>query len=206
MKKVSDRLYQISVPIVALTGGIACGKTTVAKMFIEKNIPLISADELVKEIYQEAEAFEFIKKTFPAATTEGKINFGILRSAVFDDNQLQAKVEEFIYQRLPEKFLAAFTQFSKPKLVVYDVPLLFEKKLNTKVDKIICVYCPKEKQIERLLNRDKITLDLAQKILQKQIDIEEKKKLADIVISNTMDLNHLKEEFTKAFDQIKSLA
>jgi dephospho-CoA kinase len=206
MKKVSDRLYQLPVPIVALTGGIACGKTTVAKMFIEKNIPLISADELVKEIYQETESFEFIKKIVPAATTDGKINFAILRSAVFDDNQLQAKVEEFIYLRLPEKFLVAFTKISNPKLLVYDVPLLFEKKLNTKVDKIICVYCPKDKQIERLLSRDKISLELAQKMLQKQIDIEEKKKLADIVISNTMDLNHLKEEFIKAFDQIKSLS
>jgi dephospho-CoA kinase len=206
MKKISERLYQIPVPIVALTGGIACGKTTVAKMFIEKKIPLISADELVKEIYQEAESFEFVRKVYPAATTEGKINFSILRSAVFENIDLQSKVEEFIYQRLPEKFLEAFTKFSKPEMVVYDVPLLFEKKLESKVDQIICVYCPKEKQIERLLNRDKISLDLAQKMLQKQIDIEDKKKRSDFVIKNTLDLNHLKAEFLKTFDQIKSLA
>jgi dephospho-CoA kinase len=206
MKKASDRLYNIPVPVVALTGGIACGKSTVAKMFIEKKIALISADELVKQIYQEVEAFEFIKRVAPLAIVHGKIDFSVLRSAVFSNHNLQLEIEEFIYKRLPEKFLEAFAKFTNPKLIVYDVPLLFEKKLDAMVDKIICVYCPKSTQLERLVKRDNITLELANKMLQKQIDIEDKKNRADFVINNTKDLSYLESEFQNTFDKIKSLA
>lgn len=205
MKNVSDRLYQIPVPIVALTGGIACGKTTVAKLFQKNHIPLISADELVKEIYQEPEAQEFIKTQVPAAIVQEKINFAILRDKVFSDSELQKKVEEFIYKRLPEKFLSHFAKFSAPKMVVYDVPLLFEKNLDTKVDKIICVYCPKLQQMNRLIARDNITVDLAEKILKQQIDIEVKKNQADMVIHNTQDLAFLENEFKQTLEKLKPL-
>jgi len=205
MKISSDRLYQIPVPIIALTGGIACGKSTVAKLFKDKNIPLISADELVKEIYLEDEALKFIQGLLPAAIENSKINFSVLRQIVFSKPDIKQKVEDFIYQRLPQKFLNAFIQFSAPRILIYDVPLLFEKKLDTKVDKIICVYCPRSEQIKRLLKRDNITLDLAENMLKQQIDIEIKKNAADYVINNTQDLAFLEKEFQETFEQIKSL-
>ncbi|RPJ71497.1 MAG: dephospho-CoA kinase [Alphaproteobacteria bacterium] len=199
-KNPESRLYQIPVPIIGLTGGIGTGKSTVAEILREKNIPVIDADKLVKNIYQKAETLEFIAKHFPRALVEGTINFKNLRETAFLDPLAKKLIEDFIYTYMPEEFKKAYATFSNPQFIVYDVPLLFEKKLNELVDLSVCVYTPRETQIERIIARDKSSRELASKIIDNQMDIEEKKKLSDFVISNTSDLVDLKisvEQFLK---------
>ncbi|MBC7428299.1 MAG: dephospho-CoA kinase, partial [Bacteriovorax sp.] len=111
------------------------------------------------------------------------------------ENQLM--IETFIYSQMPEAFKEAYLSHPQHDYIVYDVPLLFEKNLNLKVDTSICTYAPRSVQIERLIVRDQITLDLAEKILSKQMDIEEKKKKADLFIENMSDLPKLKSNFDK---------
>lgn len=196
-KTIESRLYEIPVPVIGLTGGIGTGKSTVARLLREKNIPVIDADKLVKNIYQKSEALEFITKHFPHAVKDGLILFQKLRETAFVDAIAKKLIEDFIYAYMPGEFKKAYQDFSNPAFIVYDVPLLFEKKLNILVDLSICVYAPRELQIKRVVDRDQSDSTLAAKIIDNQMDIEEKKKLSDLVISNTGTLDDLARSVDK---------
>ncbi|MBY0416333.1 MAG: dephospho-CoA kinase, partial [Bdellovibrionales bacterium] len=179
-KDPTTRLYQIPVPIVGLTGGIATGKTTIAEMFRAEGIPVIDADKLVKGIYQKKESFNFISLHFLEAIIDNTIHFKTLRELAFKTPENQTKLENFIYAQMPEAFLEAYKASAKFDFIIYDVPLLFEKGLFLKTDVSVCTYSPRKIQLERLVKRDNISTDLARVILDKQMDIEEKKKRSDL--------------------------
>jgi dephospho-CoA kinase len=194
------RLYQIPVPIIGLTGGIGTGKSTVAASLRKHGFAVIDADQNVKLVYQKPETLIFIKKHFLAAVHNEQIDFKKLREIVFINQDAKQLIEDYIYQHLPGVFLEAYKMFNNPEVIIYDVPLLFEKQLHLLVDVSVCVYAPREVQIQRLMARDHSTRDLAEKILSNQLDIEEKKKLSDFIIENTGDihlLEHKVEEFLK---------
>lgn len=201
-KDHTSRLYHLPVPIVALTGGIATGKSTVAELFRVKGYPVIDADRLVKEIYKTPEAKSFIQTHFPEASNDGEIDFKQLRIAVFGNPHKQDKVEKFIYSKLPDEFLKVFKSLNNPEFVIYDVPLLFEKKLDQKIDVSVCVYSPKSFQLDRLIKRDKITAELAESILLKQLDIESKKQSSDLIIENVADQDALKKNFENVLKEL----
>lgn len=196
-KDKTSRLYEIPVPILGLTGGIATGKSTVAQLFMDEGIQVIDADKLVKSIYAKKSSFEFVLKNFPEAITANDIQFKKLRELVFLTTENQLMLESFIYAQMPEAFRAAYQAQGQHNFIVYDVPLLFEKKLDEKIDVSLCTYCPRKTQIERLMKRDQISLDLAEKILSRQMDIEIKKMKSDLVIENTGDLHALRQNFDK---------
>lgn len=196
-KDQKSRLYEVPVPILGLTGGIATGKSTVAQLFRDAGIPVIDADKLVKNIYTKKSSYEFVLKNFPEAVTENDIHFKKLRELAFMTAENQLVLESFIYAQMPDAFREAYQVCGKHEFIVYDVPLLFEKNLNEKIDTSICTYSPRTTQLERLVKRDQISLELAEKILSKQMDIEEKKKKSDLIIENISDLNTLKLNFDK---------
>lgn len=200
--KKDKRLYEMPCPIVGLTGGIATGKSTVSKILKEKNFPIIDADALVKEVYKSKESIEHLKKYYSQVINDqDEINFKLLREYFFQDIQIQNDIESLIYRQLPEIFLNAYKDLGSPKVIIYDVPLLFEKNLAPFIDFKVVVYCPRAKQVERLMARDGIEKDLACKILSKQINIEEKAKLADYVIDNSGSAEDLNlKQFLDHFD------
>lgn len=191
-KNIQNRLYQIPVPVIGLTGGISTGKSTVAKLLKEKNYAVIDADVLVKRVYQKSEVIQFIKDNFSDAIIDGKIDFKILRKVAFDKAENIAKIEKVIYQYLPNEFLQEFKTFTNPEFIFYDVPLLFEKGLDLLVDLKVCVYAPRDIQIDRLMKRDQIAEDQAKKIIDHQMSIEDKKIKSDLTIENFTDLEALK--------------
>ncbi len=201
-KKATSRLYQIPVPIIGLTGGIATGKSTVAQYFRDIGVSVIDADRLVKSIYSKDSSLAFIQTHFPSAIFNNAIDFKTLRELAFLNSANQQTLEQFIYAQMPEAFKKAYSELPKNEVVVYDVPLLFEKKLDELIDLSLCVYLPENIQIERLMNRDHIERSLAKKILSKQMNIEDKKKKSQYVISNTMTLHDLKIQFESLCHQI----
>ena len=201
-KDPTTRLYNIPVPIVGLTGGIATGKTTIAQMFRDENIPVIDADRLVKSIYQKKESFDFVQKHFLDAIVDDAIHFKTLRELAFKTPQNQGKLETFIYAQMPAAFKEAYSEFGAHKYIVYDVPLLFEKGLHSKTDVSVCAYSPRQVQLERLVKRDNIGLELAETILTKQMDIEEKKKKADLFIENIGTYTDLNHNFIKILNEL----
>jgi len=185
----NSRLHNCQIPIIGLTGGIASGKTTVAKLLADKKFKIINADKLIKTIYAEAPTIAYVRKNWPSSISNEQIDFKILRKLFFNDSTIQKSLEDFLYKKMPEKFLAQIAPTDP--FVFYDVPLLFEKQLNQSVDFSVCVYCSKENQITRLIERDQIGTELAKSIIDKQLDLSEKALKSDFVIDNNSDRDAL---------------
>jgi len=200
----NSRLYRVPTPIVGLTGGIASGKSTVSQHMLELGLPIICADTIVKEIYRHQDTFDFILQTAPKAITDHKINFQTLRKIFFSTPAIKHTIESYIYPRMESIFLKQLSHYKNPIFVVYDVPLLFEHNLDSKVDITICVSCDQQQQIDRIMSRDKITKEEAQAIIKSQMPLKQKAKMANYVITNDSSLNHLKEKTILALGFIKS--
>lgn len=184
------RLYGVSNPIVGLTGGIATGKSKTSSILKEKGLHIIDADQLVKDIYKKEETINFIKQISASFIKKNEIDFKKLRKAFFSDNSVKENIEKFIYSRLEEEFLNNLPS-DPSELIIYDVPLLFEKQLNLKVDQSLLIYCPPDIQAQRLILRDSIDIELASKIIKSQLPIDQKKDQSDFIIENTKDIEHL---------------
>ena len=188
------RLYQCHIPIIALTGSIATGKSTVSEILKGLGLQVIDADKLVKEIYLENATLAFIQDLVPEAVNNGQINFQHLRSVFFENDEIKLKVENFIYQELPRFFNKALNKcnFDEWDFLIYDVPLLFEKDLIPFVDDFILVYTDEKTQLKRLLNRDNMEKDQANLIISTQISIETKRNKSKNIIKNLGNLQQLK--------------
>lgn len=198
----SQRLYGLDIPVVGLTGGIATGKSTVSKSLRAMGIPVIDADSLIKDIYKMDSTIELVSKVAPKAIKENEIDFKTLRAIFFNDESIKSQLEAHLYSLLPQAFKSALGEYTSPEVVIYDVPLLFEKKLDQSLDFNAVVYCPKEQQVARLISRDSIDENLAQRILSNQLPIDEKKRLANYVIDNSKDISNLEVEIRKFSSKI----
>ena len=158
----SGRLYQINIPIVAITGGIATGKSTFTNYLASKGFSVLNADHLVKKIYKEPSVIKSIDKLVPGAMKNDllEMDFPLLRKRFFSDETLKQKVEEIIYNKLPDAFLDELKSLRSLKkdlrVILYDIPLLFEKNLHPYFDLTVCVSVTPESQVERLIKRDSI--------------------------------------------------
>lgn len=199
-----NRLYQYKLPVIAITGGIATGKSTVTSLLEKEGLKIIDADQLVKSIYATQEAKEFIKENYPECMSHNDINFKKLRELVFSKIEVKQKIENFIYLRLPKAFSEAASKISGQDFYIYDVPLLFERKLDHLVDQIIVVYAPRNVQLARVIDRDGSKQETANKILDQQMDIEEKKGKADFIINNSGTLEELSAEVDELLRKILS--
>lgn len=188
------RLYSLDRPVIGLTGGIATGKSSASNVLIQKGLPLIDADALVKDIYAMDATKELVFQIAPCAVANDQIDFKILRQFFFNEPRIKQKLEEHIYAHLRQAFEKRLDQQTNPNFVIYDVPLLFEKGLQEKMDLTALVYAPEDLQLRRLLARDQIEPSLARKILSSQMPIEQKRKLAEFEIQNTSDLKHLEQQ------------
>lgn len=196
------RLYKLDIPVIGLTGGIATGKSTVSEILKQKGFALIDADRLVKEIYALPETLAFIQKEFPEVIQNGTIQFHLLRQKVFLNREVKATIENLIYKQLPQTFQKTFEKFNNPPVLVYDIPLLFEKDMQDYFDVTVLVYAPRKEQRARLMKRDGHLEAMANNILDQQMDIEEKKLKADFVIDNSRTEADLTEEVNQFLRQI----
>jgi len=192
-----NRLYNLKKRIIGLTGGIATGKSSFSDLIKKNDISLICADSLVREIYERQEAIDFIKDISIELIDKNEINFKKLRKLFFSTPEIKTNIENFIYSRLEESFLLKAKRLPSP--IIYDVPLLFEKKLQNQLDKTVLIYATEQQQIERLCKRDQIDKEFAKTILKNQLPIDEKKELADLVIDNTQGFDQLNIQFNKYF-------
>jgi len=201
MNKLSqeNRIYQLATPVIGLTGGVATGKTTVSNYLREKGHLVICADELIKKIYKQTQTHDFISTNYPQVIQNNQIDFRQLRKLFFGNVDIQSKIENHLYPKLQVEF---FKSFSKADRVFYDVPLLFEKKLDLLVDATICVYVNPDIQRQRLMSRDSISPQEASLIINAQMPIEEKRKQADFVIDNS---KQPRDTFTQVDAVLKTL-
>ncbi len=199
----SQRLYQLPSPIIGLTGGVGTGKSTAATLMQNLGIKVINADHLVKAAYQSASSGNFIQQHFPQVINEnGEISFRQLRELAFSNPDVLQQLEELLYPQLEGLFLNAFTQLASPPVVVYDVPLLFEKGLDTKVDLTICIHTSEDIQCGRIEMRDNLSTENAKMMITSQLSLSEKVKRADYAIDNSGDHQKLEELICSLMEQI----
>lgn len=193
---------------VGLTGSIATGKSSVANMLKELGAYIIDADEIAHDALKKTEKpYKQILDVFGSniLDEQGNIDRKKLGSIVLNDKQKLAVLESIIHPYVQQKrkeIEESILQQDRNAVIIYDVPLLFEKHLENSFDKIIVVYVPKDIQIKRLMKRQNISYDEALNLINLQICIEEKKKKADFVIDNSYSLENTKKQVLEVFKKL----
>ncbi|MBW2615888.1 MAG: dephospho-CoA kinase [Deltaproteobacteria bacterium] len=186
--------------LLGVTGGIASGKTTVANFLKDLGAPIIDFDVIARQVVEPGTpSFRAIVELFgeESVDRDGHLDRKRLSEIVFQDEQKRKRLEGIIHPRIVDTFISQSNEIAKkvPDAIIQAViPLLFEVGLQHLVHKTLVVYISREKQIERLIKRDKITRDHAANILKAQLPIDEKAGMADFVINNENSLDETKSQ------------
>lgn len=194
---------------IGLTGGVASGKTTVSDFFKGLGISVIDADVISHEVTQpDGSAFEEIISSFGSNILDenGLIDRKKMRAIIFDDASKKEMLERIIHPKVREEMFDSVSQSNDHYLIV-SVPLLVETGVNQMMDRTLVVDCSEETQIERLIHRDKITLDEAKSILRNQTSRSNRLKAADDLIVNekNVTLNELEKEVLELNERYSKL-
>lgn len=186
---------------IGLTGGIATGKSTAAGVLRNLGIPVIDADVLAHEELQPGcESFTEIVQEFgqEVLLQNGTINRNELARIVFSDEMRRIKLEQIIHPKVQSKVRSFKLQQEQAGqlIAIYDVPLLFEKKLESQFDGVLLIDCNEKLQVERLIQRNQITIDEARLRLAAQLDMKLKRQKANWVIENNLTKDDLKKQIT----------
>ncbi|MCF2626131.1 dephospho-CoA kinase [Fusobacterium perfoetens] len=191
--------------IIGLTGGIASGKSTVSKIFRELGAEIIDADIKAKEISEREDVVKEIGNIFgkEVINSEGKIDRLKIKEIVFNNKEKLKKLNDLIHPKVMEEFKKIKENKSKNDIIIFDVPLLFESGMDKMCDKIILVFTDKKIQIKRMLERDGITEELAEKIINSQMSLEEKLNKSQIHLENNGTLEDLREKSETIYRELK---
>ena len=178
--------------LVGLTGGVATGKSTVAKMFKQYGAVVIDADELAHEVVKPGKpAWRQIVKTFgkTVLNPDRTLNRRELGTVVFGNRTKLRRLERIIHPHVARE-RARLTRQAERKdphaVVIYDVPLLFEAGIDKRVDKTLVVTADRKTQIARLKKRNGLSRAEAIRRIRTQMPLSKKIRLADIVIDGTV--------------------
>lgn len=178
---------------IALTGGISTGKSTVSSILKLYKFEVIDADE-ISHIVLDGCWEEIIKMYGQEYVDNKKVDRKKLGKLVFDNKEERKRLEALLHPLIREEIQKRAAMSEKHKIPYFiDIPLFFETKAYD-IKKVLVVYAPRELQIERTIKRDKLSLEEAQKRVDSQMSIEEKKKMATYVIENTKDIGFLTEQ------------
>lgn len=188
---------------MALTGGIATGKSTVASLLGLGGLRVIDADTISHQILDANSAW--VSDTFGAHfLRNSKVDRSALGQVVFSDLKAKAKLEAFLHPKIRDEIEAQSIKqdgFKFPYLI--DIPLFFENA-NYEIKDSVVVYTPKKIQLERFMKRNGFSKEESLRRIASQMDIEEKKKRATWVIDNSSNLKHLQQECENFVDMIKA--
>ena len=182
--------------IVAITGGIGSGKTTLSNYLKKTGFYVHESDKVVSEIYSNpSKAFiDLIKNNISRkAVQKNKIIKKEITNIIFTNRKAKTIIEEYIHKEvkvLRKKFIKQHIK-KKEKIIFVDIPLLFEKKLDKKFDFVVCVISSKKNRIARILKNKKFSIKTLNKIIKLQTTDKERRKRSQIIINN----NKTKKDF-----------
>ena len=186
---------------IALTGGISTGKSTVCNLFKLHGFLTIDADLIAHRLLDENS--DKIASMFGEKYVEnGKVIRKELGKIIFSNEENKLKLEALLHPLIENEIIKEskiFEEQNKPYFV--DIPLFFEK-MHYPIPKSLVIYTPKNIQVQRLMKRDNIDENEAKLKISNQMDIEEKRKLANMVIDNSKDLKHLQAEVERIIGEI----
>lgn len=172
---------------VGLTGGIASGKSTIAELFAQHNVPVIDADMIARDLVTPGSDYiEQIVRQFGGTllNSDGTLNRRQLRQRIFNDDQARAQLNQIMHPAIRKAMLKQAEECTAPYCLLV-IPLLLESEMQDLVDRILVVDCPRQQQLSRLMHRDKIDRDLAESMLASQLDAEFRLQAADDIIDNS---------------------
>ncbi|KAG8175338.1 hypothetical protein JTE90_015551 [Oedothorax gibbosus] len=197
--------------LVGLTGGIATGKSSVASILRNMGIEIIDADVVAREVVEPGkQAWKKIRKEFGEAVfhSDGTLNRPALGQIVFSDPDKRHTLNNITHPEIYKSILFRCIKlfFCGHQFAVIDLPLLYESgKMVKYLHKAVVVVCEPAQQLERLMNRDKLSESEAVKRIQAQMSLAEKAKRADFVINNHSDPEDTKQQVEKVVKELRSL-
>lgn len=192
--------------ILGLTGSIGMGKTTTAKLFAEEGVPVHDSDAAVHRLY-EGEAVAAIEAAFPGATANGKVDRHKLGAMVVNDAGALKRLEGIVHPlvRQSETRFLELARAAGEKIVVLDIPLLYETGAEKRVDAVVVVTAPPETQRQRVLERPGMTPDKLEALLAKQMPDSEKRARADFIVDSGGGLEVAREQVQDILQKIARL-
>lgn len=196
--------------ILGLTGGIATGKSTVSQFFIDKGIPVIDTDIIARNLLKKGTKtyYEVIKFfSDDILLTNREINRKQLGRIIFSNVKKREQLNEIVHPKVMDEVNQEIKRHKEngEKLIVIDVPLLFETNYQRIVDKTIVVYAKPIKQLERLASRDNISIEYAKMKIDAQMPLSEKVDRADYVIDNSYSILKTKRDFLNILEDLEVL-
>jgi dephospho-CoA kinase len=180
--------------IIGLTGSIAMGKTTTARLFAEEGVPVHDADAAVHKLY-EGQAAALIEAAFPGVTKHGKVDRAALGERVLGDAPALQRLEAIVHPLVREaetKFLQE-AERQGARIVVLDIPLLFETGGEQRVDATVVVSAPAEMQRARALERG-VSLERLEALLARQMPDPEKRRRADFTVDSAHGIERARDQ------------
>ncbi|MDY6900900.1 MAG: dephospho-CoA kinase [Cyanobacteriota bacterium] len=190
--------------VIGLTGGIATGKTTVANYLADAyNLPILDADIYAKEaVAVNSPLLQQVVKHYgeKILLTDGSLNREKLGEIIFNDKQERLWIDNLIHPYVGDRLSLGIKETSVETLVAV-VPLLFEASMTDLVTEIWVVTCSPKQQLNRLIERNHLTLEQAEARISSQMPLAEKVKKADIVLDNSSDVEKLLQQVDIAIFQ-----
>ena len=193
---------------IALTGGIACGKSTLAKFLRELGIRLLDADDVVHELEApNGLAVEVIVARFGESVraADGGIDRRALAGIVFSDPSARSDLEAILFPLVRSRLLD-FVAEPSSEFRISVIPLLFESHWESDYDTIIAIASPECQQIDRMVSTRGYTRAEAEARLAAQMSVSEKARRSDFVVKNDSTPEHLKEEARRVYAWLKERA
>ena len=177
---------------IGLTGGIASGKSTIAKYIKEYiDIPILDADQYSKDLikpksncYKKVVAY-LGHQIVDQHSSENEINRELLKKIIFENSIHRKWIQNLLHPLIKEKMIEKCNKYEKNKILLLVIPLLFEAKFTDICTEIWLVKCPKEVQKKRLMKRNIISENEAEKIINLQLNFEDKSKFSDVILDNS---------------------
>jgi len=176
---------------VGVVGDIGSGKSHVARLF---GCPIFNADDEVNKLYRKSrKCFNKLKKSLPKYIVSFPVNKNALSQAIIESNYNLKKIVSIIHPEIKIKMKKFIKKNKNKKVVVLDIPLLIENKINTKKDILIFVDASKKEINKRLKKRNNVNLKVIEKFKKLQLPIELKRKKSNYIIKNNFKNNSIKK-------------
>ncbi|MDH5764967.1 MAG: dephospho-CoA kinase [Gammaproteobacteria bacterium] len=185
--------------IIGLTGGIGSGKSTVADLFRQRNIPVIDTDEIARELVKPGQpALKEIVKLFGSEiiNNQGELNRQLLAQLTFNNNQARKNLEAILHPRIFKCMNDQIQHLTSPYVITV-IPLLIETGELNQVNHILLVDCPEEIQIQRVRQRDQRDEQQIKEIINAQATRKERLLAANDIIENQGDIASLDAKIEK---------
>lgn len=193
--------------LIGVTGGIGCGKSHVAKLLSELlPAPYFSSDEICREQLKKNQPgyTEFVRRFGEHFLDSfGTIDRKKLRRHIFSDDENRRKLESILHPLVRKQIMSGYDEFKSNSPVVAEVPLLFECGWEHDFDVIICVVASEETVIERIMTRDQVDREDAERIISVQMDLAEKADRSDFTIDNSGDMSRTRHQIAESADLLR---